>query len=324
MADEHEGLILVADNDADIRNFVQVNLEMEGFDVAVAQDGEEALAVAANVRPALVILDVMMPKMDGFEVCRRLRSDPKTSAIPVIILTARSLTVDKVVGLTAGADDYVLKPFDPVELIARVRTTLRRARELRATSPLTGLPGNHVIERELASRLQHETPVALIYADLNDFKSFNDHYGFLRGDDVISMTADVLLTAVREAAGDDAFVGHIGGDDFLVMCDPPDVPGLCERVMADFDERIATYYDPEDWARGCIEVPDRRGHTRACPPVSIALGVASTDHGAYGDHRGIVAAATEMKSFLKEHQRSSAYAIDSRGAAGESSQPPRR
>jgi DNA-binding response OmpR family regulator len=105
------------------------------------------------VRPSLILLDVMMPGLDGFEVCRRLRADPRTSHIPVIFLTAKSMTADKVVGLTAGADDYVLKPFDPVELIARVRTTLQRAAELRATSPLTGLPGNHRIGIEISRRL---------------------------------------------------------------------------------------------------------------------------------------------------------------------------
>lgn len=312
MTKEAGGLILVADDEPDIRRLVQVNLELEGFDVALASDGEEALAQTKTLRPALVVLDVMMPGLDGFEVCRRLRTDPKTSSIPVIILTARSLTVDKVVGLTAGADDYVLKPFEPMELIARVRTTLRRARELRATSPLTGLPGNHVIEREVAARLDARDPVALIYADLNDFKSFNDHYGFLRGDDVIAMTAEVLLGAVEACAGPGAFVGHIGGDDFLITCAPAEVIAVCERVMADFDDRIGEYYDPEDWARGYLEVPDRRGKTRRTPPISVALGVASTQRRRYANHREIVQAATEMKSYLKEHHRSSAYAIDER------------
>ena len=312
MSSEAGGLILVADNEPDIRRIVELNLELEGFEVATADDGEEALQQAADLRPALILLDIMMPKLDGFEVCRRLRTDPKTSSIPIIIITARSLTADKIVGLTAGADDYVLKPFDPMELVARVRTTLRRSRELRATSPLTGLPGNHVIERELAARLSTGEGVALIYADLNDFKSFNDRYGFLRGDDVITMTADVLLAAVRECADGDAFVGHIGGDDFMVTCEPASVPRLCERIMAEFDERIAAYYDPEDWERGAIEVPDRQGTVRSTPPVSIALGVASTERSSYVDHREMVQAATEMKAFLKQHHRDSAYAVDGR------------
>src|SRR5688500_12629548 len=115
--------ILVVDNEPDILRFVDVNLRLEGFDVVTAGDGEDALQMAFELRPAIIVLDVMMPKKDGFEVCRRLRADARTRMIPVIILTAKTTMIDKVVGLTAGADDYVLKPFDPIELVARVRTT---------------------------------------------------------------------------------------------------------------------------------------------------------------------------------------------------------
>jgi diguanylate cyclase (GGDEF)-like protein len=304
--------VLVADNEADIRRLVELNLQLDGYTVAFARDGEEALRQAIELRPALVLLDVMMPKLDGFEVCRRLRADARTSHIPVIILTAKSLTVDKVVGLTAGADDYVLKPFEPVELLARVRTTLRRARELRATSPLTGLPGNHVIAAELAARLRQGLPLAVIYADLNDFKPYNDRYGFLRGDDLIMMTADVLREAVRSCGADDAFVGHIGGDDFMVVCDPDDVTPVCERVIAEFERRLPSHYAPTDFQRGYIDLPDRQGEMRRFPRVSIALGVATTANRQFRDHRELVEVATEMKSYLKRQDRHSDYAVDGR------------
>ena len=307
-----EALILVADNEADIRLFVEANLRLEGFEVAFAKDGEEALRRTIELRPALVLLDIMMPKLDGFEVCRRLRTDARTSNIPVIILTAKSMTVDKVVGLTAGADDYVLKPFDPMELVARVRTTLRRSRELRATSPLTGLPGNHVIAQELAARLREGKPLAVVYADLNDFKAYNDRYGFLRGDDVIAMAAEVLRAAVRDAAGEDAFVGHIGGDDFMLACEPDAVIGVCEYAIAEFDRRVPAFYDADDLDRGYVDLPDRQGETRRFPLVSLALGVASNENRVYRDHREIVQTATEMKQYLKRSHRRSAYAIDGR------------
>ena len=304
--------ILVADNEPDILRFVEVNLRLEGFDVECASDGQEALDKAFAGRPALVLLDVMMPKIDGFEVCRRLRADARTSHIPVIILTAKSLTVDKVVGLTAGADDYVLKPFDPMELVARVRTTLRRARELRSTSPLTGLPGNHRISTELARRLRDGEALAVIYADLNDFKAYNDRYGFLRGDDVITLTAEILGEAVRDYAKPGAFVGHIGGDDFMLVCQPDDVAPLCEYITEEFDRRAPLLYDPDDLARGYLELPDRQGELRRFPPVTIALGVASNERRQFSDHREIVEVATEMKSYLKQHHRRSAYAVDGR------------
>lgn len=311
--------ILVADNEPDILRFVEVNLRLEGFDVVMAQDGDEALDKAFRTRPALILLDIMMPRTDGFEVCRRLRADVRTSHVPVIILTAKSLTVDKVVGLTAGADDYVLKPFDPMELVARVRTTLRRAGDLRSSSPLTGLPGNHRIGQEIARRLAEHEGVAVVYADLNSFKAYNDHYGFIRGDEVIVATAEILRGALDRHAGEEGFIGHIGGDDFMLVCPPDVVTAVCQDVVGEFDHRIRDYYDPEDLERGYLEVVDRRGTLQRYPVLSIALGVATNERRHITDHRELVETATEMKVFLKQRDEGSAYAVDHR--SGEA--PPR-
>jgi diguanylate cyclase (GGDEF)-like protein len=304
--------ILVVDNEPDILRFVEVNLRLEGFEVATARDGEEALARAFELRPSLVVLDVMMPKIDGFEVLRRLRADTRTRTIPVIILTAKTAMMDKVVGLTEGADDYVLKPFDPIELVARVRTTLKRSTELLDSSPLTSLPGNHRIGQELAERIARAEPVALAYADLNEFKAFNDHYGFLRGDDVIILLADALREALREHAGPDAFVGHIGGDDFLAICRPHDVAAVCEAVIARFDSTIPSLYDAEDVERGWIEVEDRRGEQQRYKLMTVAIGVATNERRAFDDHRELVQVASEMKNYVKRNRHGSAYAIDVR------------
>jgi diguanylate cyclase (GGDEF)-like protein len=304
--------ILVADNEPDILRFVEVNLRLEGFEVALANDGTEALQRAFEVRPSLILLDVMMPGLDGFEVCRRLRADPRTSHVPVIFLTAKSMTADKVVGLTAGADDYVLKPFDPIELVARVRTTLTRAAELRATSPLTGLPGNHRINVEISRRLAAGEELAVVYADVNDFKSYNDRYGFLRGDSVILLTAEIIQQALAEHAGSERFIGHIGGDDFILVCHPDEVESVCEGAVQEFDRRIPSTYDPDDAERGYLELPDRQGDMRRFPLMTVALGVATTERREYCDHREMVEVATEMKSFLKRRRDVSAYAIDGR------------
>ncbi|HUH07387.1 MAG TPA: response regulator [Egibacteraceae bacterium] len=305
-------LILVADNEPDILRFVEVNLRLEGFAVITAADGQEALEQAFETQPALVVLDVMMPKMDGLEVCRRLRADPRTQNVPIIILTAKALPADKVVAFTAGADDYVLKPFDPSELVARVRTTLRRSWDLRATSPLTGLPGNHQITRHLVQRLEEGEPLAVVYADLNDFKAYNDYYGFVRGDDVITLAADICQDALREHAGDDAFLGHVGGDDLMFMCHPEHVTAVCEAIIDGFDRRVQALYDPDDLDRGYIEVRDRQGEMRRFPPVSIALGVATSERRQFIDHREVIEVAGEMKSYLKQKRRYSSYAIDGR------------
>jgi diguanylate cyclase (GGDEF)-like protein len=319
MTQSEEGVadtILVADNEPDILRFVEVNLRLEGFRVELAKDGPEALERAFATRPQLILLDVMMPGLDGYEVCRRLRADQRTAQVPVIFLTAKSMVRDKVTGLTAGADDYVLKPFDPIELVARVRTTLQRAAELRATSPLTGLPGNHRIQLEIARHLAAEEPLAVIYADLNDFKAFNDRYGFLRGDEVLLLTTEVLREALAEHASASAFLGHIGGDDFMLLCRPDEAPAVCEAVSSQFDARVRDLYDPADAAAGYLELRNRRGELQRFPLMTIALGVATNERRSFDDHREIVEVATEMKTFLKQTRGRSGYAVDERAADG--------
>src|SRR5438309_8403857 len=163
--------VLVVDDDPDVARFVEVNLRSAGYDVTVASNGEEGFDKAVELRPDLVLLDVMMPKLDGFEVAQRLRRDPRTSSSSIIMLTAKALSSDKVLGLTSGADDYIIKPFDPIELLARVKTTLRRAKDMKALSPLTGLPGNIRIQEEIQRKVDDDTPFAVLYCDLDNFKA---------------------------------------------------------------------------------------------------------------------------------------------------------
>ena len=300
--------ILVADDDPAILRLVEVNLKLDGFDVITADDGEEALRLATERLPALVLLDVMMPKLDGYEVCERIRADGRTRQMNVIMLTAKSLSADKIVGLTAGADDYVLKPFDPAELVARVRSTLRRSREMRAISPLTGLPGNIQIEDEIRRRHAAGQPIAVCYADIDNFKGYNDRYGFLAGDRALSYTAGVLRQVVEDIPG--SFLGHVGGDDFVMVMDGDDADAACQRAAELFDKGAFELYEPEDAARGYIEVADRRSRLMRYPLVTLSIGV-GLNHDDVRDYREIVDSATEMKSFAKR-QAGSVYAIDRR------------
>ena len=230
--------ILVVDDDPDIARFVEVNLRSAGYDVAVAADGEEALTRAATLRPDLVLLDVMMPRIDGFEVAQRLRKNPQTANTSIIMLTAKALSADKVTGLQSGADDYIIKPFDPIELLARVKGTLRRAKEMRNLSPLTGLPGNIRIQEEIERQVREEREFAVLYCDLDNFKTYNDQKGFVRGDRLIQATARIIQDAVVEGSGSEGFVGHVGGDDFVAVVTPT-APRTSPRASASGSTRPA-------------------------------------------------------------------------------------
>jgi diguanylate cyclase (GGDEF)-like protein len=304
--------VLVVDDDPDIARFIEINLRLEGYDVQIAHDGADAIDRIHHEMPDLVLLDVMMPRIDGVELCRQLRADPLTATVPVIMLTAKSLSADKVVGLTAGADDYIIKPFDTLELVARVRSTLRRNAEMRAASPLTGLPGNYRIDQELAARVASHEPFAVCYLDLDNFKAFNDRYGFLRGDDIIQLLAASLRQAAADAGPPVPFLGHVGGDDFVVACEPEQAELLCGRVVELFDREAPRRHDPVDADRGYLEVVDRQGTVRQSPMISVSVGIAMSGRRSYRDHREVAAVATEMKAVAKA-TLGSAIAVDRRG-----------
>ncbi len=305
--------ILVVDDDPDIARFVEVNLRSAGYDVSVASDGEQALDKAATLRPDLVLLDVMMPRIDGFEVAQRLRRNPQTANTSIIMLTAKALSTDKVLGLTAGADDYIIKPFDPIELLARVKGTLRRAKEMRNLSPLTGLPGNIRIQEEIERMVREDRPFAVLYADLDNFKAYNDQKGFVRGDRLIQAAARIIQDSVAEYAGADGFVGHVGGDDFVAVVPPDVAEDAAKRIVERFDAQIADFYEPEDVERGYVEVEDRKGVMQRLPLVGVSVGIATTQVRRFAHYGEAVAVATEMKQFAKRDPRSS-FAFDRRAS----------
>lgn len=303
--------VLIVDDDDDVARFIEVSLRLENFEVLVASDGADALHKAQELLPNLILLDVMMPGVDGYEVCRRIRGDLRTKHMSIIMLTARSLTADKVVGLSAGADDYIIKPFDPLELVARVKSALRRAREMRAVNPLTQLPGNVQIQDELARLVSSTQRFSLLYIDLDNFKSFNDHYGFLRGDGAIKLLASCVEEAVHRHAAHEGFVGHIGGDDFVAMVHPGVSEAIAKDVIEGWDRRICDLYDQVDREKGHIEIRDRRNELHRVPLTTVSIGIATNQHRKIESHWAASEIAAEVKAFAKRKARSS-YEVDRR------------
>jgi diguanylate cyclase (GGDEF)-like protein len=188
---------------------------------------------------------------------------------------------------------------------------LRRAKAMRALSPLTGLPGNTRIQEELERAIGHDRCFALLYADLDHFKAYNGHYGFARGDDVLRLAAGHLYGAVQASGGADAFVGHVGGDDFVAITADEAAKAVVEDLIDRFDREVPSLYDPDDAARGFIEVENRRRQLERFPLVSLSVGVASSATRHFGHYAEAVAAATEMKTLAKQ-QPGSTWAVDRR------------
>jgi diguanylate cyclase (GGDEF)-like protein len=303
--------ILIVDDDSDVVRFVTSQLELEGYATKHAATPEDGLALGLADPPDLVLLDVGLADGAGLDVLTRFRTNPATANVPLVLMTAEHRIQDIVRGLDAGADDYITKPFAIEELLARLRAVLRRSKAMRDLSPLTGLPGNFRIAEELERRINAGGPIAVVYGDLDNFKAFNDHYGFMRGDNVIKFTANTLLEAATSVEDPSCFIGHVGGDDFIVVMDPDRVETFCQEVVDRFDDGILDFYDPHDALKGTIEVIDRRGERHSFPIVSFSLGVATNRRRTFATEWEASAVASEMKEHAKGEPGSS-YRIDRR------------
>ncbi len=269
--------ILVVDDEEPIVQLIKLKLEGAGFEVQVAYDGEEALNQIEVARPDLVILDVMIPRIDGYTVCRKIRSSRETRDLPVIMLSAKTEEEDVVNGFDLGIDDYIRKPFHASEVVARVKAVLERAGRNIGTSPATGLPGSSAIAAELNRRIKENRLFASIYFDLNDFKSFNEAYGFQRADEAIKFTGRVIKEVVDTRTGQKGLVGHVGGDAFIAIVDPALADSICQEVIAVFDSRVPELYNPEDRQLGYLVSKNRQGQEERKPLMSIAVAVVSNE-----------------------------------------------
>jgi len=292
--------ILIADDDPDILDVIRITLEAEGYEVIEAHDGQEAVDMIKKSTPDLLITDFKMPKMCGDEVCKILKQDILIQHMPIIMLTGKGEVTDKIQGINAGADDYMVKPFEPQELVARVKMVLRRsARDLDA-NPLTRLPGNVSIINELRIRITKDELFAVCYVDLDKFKAFNDKYGFEKGDEVIKNTARILISSVQKKGTPQDFIGHIGGDDFVVVTTPEKVDDMCKKIIADFTAMVPGLYNKEDLEKGYIMGKDRQKKVRKIPLLSISIGVV-TNEKIKINHVGEVG---ELGAELKEYAKS--------------------
>ena len=303
--------ILIVDDDPDILDVLKIMLEAEGYEVIEAHDGKEALEIIKRTNPDLLITDLKMPKMCGDELCSNLKDDILIQHMPIIMLTGKGEVTDKVHGINAGADDYMVKPFEPQELVARVKMVLRRTvRDLDA-NPLTRLPGNVSILNEIQGRIDKNELFSVCYTDLDKFKAFNDKYGFKNGDEVIKNTARILIESVQEKGTPGDFIGHIGGDDFVVMTSPDKAEGLCKNIIAKFDKMVPELYTEEDRKKGYIVAKDRQGRKKKIAFISISIAVVSNEKKKIKHVAEVGELGAELKEYAK-NLKGSTYVTERR------------
>ncbi|MBU8871145.1 MAG: response regulator [Gemmatimonadales bacterium] len=308
--------ILVADDEPHIRRILQFLLEQEGFEVVMAENGEEAWKMVESTQPDLVLLDVMMPGLDGFDVLNLIREGFETRSLPVILLTAKGGNNDKVRGLKGGANDYVIKPFNHDELLLRVTNLLEATRREREANPLTGLPGNRAIEREVQNRIEGGSDFGFMYIDIDRFKSFNDHYGYSRGDRAISFLAGVLVGCSRKFGSSNDFIGHVGGDDFVLAAPSEHVESLAFHIIEEFDSGISNLHDREDFEKGYLAVKSRSGKDKNFPLITLTVAIVNEIGGHFEHPAQLSDTMAELKRYGKT-MNNSVVVKERRNSAGE-------
>lgn len=290
--------ILTIDDDPDILDVLELTLS-EQYEVFQAGNGDEGLHKLQQKNPDLIICDYAMPVMNGREFCKALKKDILLRHIPIIMLTGRGEVHDRIEGIEAGADDYIVKPFDPSELLVRIKMILKRTVSSLDANPLSHLPGNTSIMEEFQRYIESNETFAVGYADLDKFKVYNDLYGFEKGDEVIREVARILIHVVREIGGSTAFVGHIGGDDFVFIMEDKLIDAACQKIVENFDKKVPSFYNKKDYAAGFISGKDRQGNEQRFGLLAVSIGIVSNSSHEITHVAQISEIAAELKKYAK-------------------------
>jgi diguanylate cyclase (GGDEF)-like protein len=286
--------LLVVEDDVDIGNMLKIYFSGLEYDVDVAVRGSDALEKTKQVLPHLIVLDIMLPDIDGYEVCRTLRTNTRTSHIPVIFLTQKDERSDKLQGLELGADDYITKPFDIEELKLRVQGAIRRSERESLTDPRSGLPAGRLIEEQLR-KIIREQDWALMDIRINHFDPFRDVYGFVAGDDVLRFTAMMIGEVVDETGTSADFIGHAGGDNFIIITTENAAPSIKQRLKERFAEEVQTHYNFIDRDQGYMVAQTGNGSSENVPFMTLAIGVVVPSEYGFADIREITEMGAEAR-----------------------------
>jgi PleD family two-component response regulator len=300
--------ILVIDDTIDHIKLLISQLE-DLYDVYFAKSGKQALEILPGSQPDLILLDITMPEMDGFEVCKKIKAHDSWKEIPVIFISARGQEDDETNGLELGAIDYITKPFTPAIIRARIKNHLQlrdAMRELERlyglaldANPVTGLPGNNTIARQIEQVLQDHASVCVLYADIDNFKPFNDRYGFARGDEIIRFTAEVLKSSAERSGCSEFFLGHVGGDDFILIAPSGESSFISHEIIRCFDRDVISFYNRQDASNRCIKATNRKGEEQFFPIMSLSIAGIDLANRNYTTYLEVNDACAEMKSKAK-------------------------
>jgi len=286
--------ILIVEDDADIANMLKIFFTGQNYETEIAIRGSDALDKTHQILPNLIILDIMLPDTNGYDVCRKLRVSPRTRHIPVIFLTQKDERSDKLQGLELGADDYITKPFDIDELKLRVQNAIVRAERESQTDPHSGLPSGKLIEEQLR-RIIHQKGWALLDIRINYFDAFKEVYGFVASDEVLRFLTKLLTEVVDQHGTDQDFLGHTSGENFTVVTTEEAASNIYHQLKQRFKEEILTQYNYLDHEQGYIMTFDQTGQNIKTPLMNLSIGVVLSTQVDFADIREITEYAAEAR-----------------------------
>jgi PleD family two-component response regulator len=306
--------ILIIEDEQTVAEIIAINLQIETFDVEVALNGTTGLAMAREGGFDLIICDIMMPDIDGYEICRQLKGEPATRDVPIILLTARTEVENKVAGLEAGADDYITKPFNFSDLVEHINMNLDRAANKYVTDSLTGLPGNIESDDSLKEIVLSGDRFAYILVSINDFRAYRDVYGDERFEAVLSFTSKTIRTVLSSYRSARSAAFYLGSGNFSVLAMPSDAEDLAREIIVNFDAGMVEFYTPEDHAKGCVTTFDRRGGMLDNPLMTVSIGISSNGHREIKSHWEAAEIAREVLDYAMTFPASK-YVMDRRTEA---------
>ena len=259
----------------------------------------EELNIALKNIPDMIIIDEDTIDVDIIELCRSIRENEDNSITPIVVISSEWEKEHRIKILEQSIEYFILKPIDREYFYYTVRNILNLLQNNRRISPLTGLPGNVQIQAEMKKRLLNKEQFAMFYFDLDNFKAYNDTYGFSNGDEIIKFTARTIVENVHKMGTEDSFIGHIGGDDFVAITGPTDYERICKNIISDFDTYVLGYYSDEDVQKGYIEVANRRGIIEQFPLTSISIGVVEITPGRFKNTLEIGEVGAQVKHQAK-------------------------
>ncbi|MDO9558009.1 MAG: response regulator [Coriobacteriia bacterium] len=264
--------VLLVEDTQTLLQMVSMTLEERGYTVVKASDGVSALELLVEHAPEVVVLDINLPDIDGFELCKRIKAGPSSRNVPVLMMTSMGKSGFEIMSIEAGADDFIPKPIDPMVLDARIQMVVRRMRRERFANALTGLPANALTEEHLGFLITRKKPFAVSFVDIDDFRAFNRRYGQDRGDLLIRHVSSLIIETLRFNGADEPFVGHLGGDDFLFVGDPENSERIAKSVVRGFELSVMDFFDDEDRAHGGFNLKSRNGEMKRYGPPTLSIG----------------------------------------------------